>query len=77
MMVGELLTPVLQKSFSRGEKSFYNILHNGIDNNIYYVLSWLKTHEANWLLGMDDEDDFDEAFRARQRLEAQEDLYAQ
>ena len=66
MMVGELLTPVLQKSFSRGEKSFYNILHNGIDNNIYYVLSWLKTHEANWLLGMDDEDDFDEAFRVSQ-----------
>ncbi|MBQ6220036.1 MAG: hypothetical protein IJH63_00300 [Methanobrevibacter sp.] len=65
-MVGELLTPVLQKSFSRGERSFYNTLHNGIDNNILYVLSWLKTHEADWLLGFDDEDEFDEAFRVSQ-----------
>lgn len=65
-MVGELLTPTIQKSFSRGEKSFYNILHNGIDNNIYYVLSWLKTHEADWLLGFDDEVDFNDAFKVTQ-----------
>ena len=61
-MVGELITPLLQKKFSRDEKNFYNILVNGIDSNIMYVLSWLKTHEANTLLGYDDWEDFDEAF---------------
>ena len=62
MMVGELLTPLIQKKFSRDEKNFYNILDNGIDSNIMYILSWLKTHEANSLLSYDDWDDFDEAF---------------
>lgn len=61
-MVGEIVTPLLKKSFSRDEKSFYNILSNGVDENLLYVLSWLKTHEASELLDADDEDEFDELF---------------
>lgn len=61
-MVGELITPILKKGFSRDEKSFYNILSNGIDENLLYVLSWLKTHEASELLDAEDEDEFDELF---------------
>lgn len=61
-MVGELVTPLLKKSFSRDEKSFYNILSNGIDENLLYVLSWLKTHESSELLDAEDEDEFEELF---------------
>ena len=61
-MVGELITPMLKKGFSRDEKSFYNILSNGIDENLLYVLSWLKTHEASELLDAEDEEEFDELF---------------
>ena len=61
-MVGELLTPLLQKKFSRDERNFYNVLANGIDSSLMYSISWLKTHEANRLLDVDDEDEFDEMF---------------
>lgn len=62
-MVGELLTPLLQKKFSRDERNFYNVLRNGIDSSLVYSISWLKTHEANRLLDITDEDEFAEAFR--------------
>lgn len=61
-MVGELITPLIKKGFSRDEKSFYNILSNGIDENLLYTLSWLKSHEAGELLDAEDEEEFDELF---------------
>ena len=63
-MVGELITPLIKKGFSRDEKSFYNILSNGIDENLLYTLSWLKSHEAGELLDAEDEEEFDELFAA-------------
>ena len=63
-MVGELVTPMIKRAFSRDERNFYNTLANGIDENILYVLSWLKTHEASELLDADDEDEFDDIFAA-------------
>ena len=53
-MVGELVTPMIKRAFSRDERNFYNTLANGIDENILYVLSWLKTYEASELLDADD-----------------------
>ena len=61
-MIGKIITPVIKKRFSRDERNFYNTLSNGIDENLLYVLSWLKTHEAQELLDSEDEDEFDEAF---------------
>ena len=63
-MVGELVTPMIKRAFSRDERNFYNTLANGIDENILYVLSWLKTYEASELLDADDEDEFDDIFAA-------------
>ena len=63
-MIGKIITPVVKKRFSRDERNFYNTLSNGIDENLLYVISWLKTHEAHELLEYDDEDEFDEAFAA-------------
>ena len=61
-MIGKAYTSFDQKSFSRDERNFYNTLSNGIDENLLYVVSWLKTHEAAELLEIEDEDEFDEAF---------------
>lgn len=61
-MIGKTYTSFIQKSFSRDERKFYNTLSNGIDENLLYVISWLKTHEANELLSIEDEDEFDEVF---------------
>lgn len=61
-MIGKAYTSFVKKSFSRDERNFYNLLSNGIDENLLYVVSWLKTHEAHTLLECDDEDEFDEIF---------------
>ena len=61
-MIGKAYTSFVQKSFSRDERNFYNTLSNGIDENLLYVVSWLKTHEASTLLDAEDEDEFDEEF---------------
>lgn len=63
-MIGKIITPMVKKRFSRDERNFYNTLSNGIDENLLYVISWLKTHEAHELLEYEDEDEFDEAFAA-------------
>lgn len=63
-MIGKIITPTLKKRFSRDERGFYNTLANGIDENLLYVISWLKTHEAHTLLDCDDEEEFDEIFAA-------------
>lgn len=61
-MIGKAYNTFIQKSFSRDERNFYNTLSNGIDENLLYIISWLKTHEATNLLDITDEDDFDEVF---------------
>lgn len=61
-MIGKAYNTFIQKSFSRDERNFYNTISNGIDENLLYIISWLKTHEATDLLDITDEDDFDEAF---------------
>ena len=61
-MIGKAYTSFIKKSFSRDERNYYNLLSNGIDENLLYVVSWLKTHEAHELLEYEDEEEFDEAF---------------
>lgn len=61
-MIGKIITPMVKKRFSRDERNFYNTLSNGVDENLLYVISWLKTHEAQELLDSEDEDEFDEVF---------------
>lgn len=63
-MIGKIITPTLKKRFSRDERNFYNSLSNGIDENLLYAISWLKTHEAQEILEYEDEEEFDEAFAA-------------
>lgn len=49
------------KRLSKDEKDYLKFLHNGIDNNIQYVVKWLSSNDAIELLSVD-EDDFKDEF---------------